>query len=89
LKTLFKQTERAPGGATTLDDDHSKIRCPKCRWQPRRSDRWMCACGHVWNTFDTQGLCPACDAKWRETQCLRCHQWSQHEDWYVPGASRQ
>jgi rubrerythrin len=63
----------------------SRIRCPKCAWEPGRPDRWMCepGCGHVWNTFETHGVCPACNKQWAETNCLRCHQWSPHEDWYV------
>jgi hypothetical protein len=76
----FVETDRKTGGSTR--EGERKIRCPKCKWQPRKTDRWGCACGHVWNTFDTGGICPACDAKWRDTQCLECHKWSLHEDWY-------
>jgi hypothetical protein len=76
----FVETDRKTGGAAR--DRERKIRCPKCRWQPGRDDRWMCGCGHQWNTFDTRGICPGCDAKWRDTQCLRCQEWSPHEDWY-------
>lgn len=36
----------------------------------------------MWNTFDTHGVCPACNKQWTETACLRCHQWSYHDDWY-------
>ena len=70
-----------------LEDDDEKgrgrIRCPKCKWQPRKHDTWECACGHVWNTFDTRGVCPGCSEKWHHTQCPVCMQWSAHEDWYV------
>lgn len=59
-----------------------RIRCPKCNWEPGKRDRWGCSCGHGWNTFDTAGLCPACGKQWADTQCLRCHQWSKHVDWY-------
>jgi hypothetical protein len=76
----FVETDRKTGGA--IRDRERKIRCPKCRWQPGRDDRWMCGCGQQWNTFDTRGVCPGCDAKWRDTQCLRCHEWSPHDDWY-------
>ncbi|APR82309.1 Hypothetical protein A7982_07658 [Minicystis rosea] len=61
----------------------AKIRCPRCRYPPRASDRWGCDCGHVWNTFDTRGKCPACKRQWHDTQCLACHKWSRHEDWYA------
>jgi hypothetical protein len=82
----------SPGGDGELDGDLAdlleragrppRIRCPKCRWQPRAHDRWQCTCRHVWNTFDTRGVCPACAYAWKTTACLRCRQWSPHEDWY-------
>lgn len=60
-----------------------RIRCPLCLWQPRRTDTWLCShCGYTWNTFDTHGLCPGCGHQWLETACLRCGEWSRHEDWY-------
>jgi len=59
-----------------------RIRCPRCRWQPRAYSRWSCRCGHVWNTFDTAGLCPACGYQWLWTACPACHVWSPHRDWY-------
>lgn len=58
------------------------IRCPKCRWNPRATDRWMCLCGHTWNTFDTRGKCPGCSHQWNETMCLSCLEWSEHVTWY-------
>lgn len=60
-----------------------KIRCPKCAWQPRAESRWYCYCGFMWNTFDTRGLCPACDYQWTDTACLQCSEWSPHKDWYA------
>lgn len=66
-----------------------RIRCPRCGWEPGRDSLWSCSCSHAWNTFDTSGRCPACGREWAETQCLRCHQWSPHRDWYEedePGA---
>ena len=60
-----------------------RIRCPKCAWEPGREDHWSCACLHVWNTFATGGVCPACQRQWLETQCPRCDGWSQHLAWYV------
>lgn len=71
--------------AIDLDDitRGAKIRCPKCAWRPRATDRWECTCGFIWNTFDTRGLCPACDYQWHDTACLACGEWSRHEDWYA------
>jgi hypothetical protein len=69
--------------STTGDVCGIGIRCPKCEWKPRKRDRWQCQCGHRWNTFDTGGVCPACLRQWSDTQCLQCHQWSPHSDWYA------
>ena len=75
-------TKKEPG---IRERDGGRIRCPKCGWEPGRNDRWSCepGCGHVWNTFETAGVCPACSKQWTDTACLRCHQWSPHDDWYV------
>lgn len=59
-----------------------RIRCPLCDWSPTSKDLWMCACGHVWNTFDTGGVCPECLHQWASTQCLKCKGWSAHSNWY-------
>lgn len=59
-----------------------RIRCPQCRWEPRKSDQWMCSCLHEWHTFDTGGVCPACGRLWVKTQCLKCAEWSLHIEWY-------
>jgi hypothetical protein len=61
-----------------------KIFCPKCKWVPGPADRWMCewACGCVWNTFETCGVCPRCGKNWEDTCCLACQQWSRHAEWY-------
>jgi hypothetical protein len=66
----------------TSDPTGPGIRCPKCKWAPRAEDRWSCTCGHSWNTFDTGGICPACQYQWQITQCLRCGAWSPHSEWY-------
>src|SRR5215471_18246971 len=74
------------------EESFDSIRCPLCAWRPSAADRWSCywkdtpepffaACGTVWNTFATKGECPGCSHRWRWTSCLRCGQWSFHEDW--------
>ena len=60
-----------------------RIRCPKCNWEPLPESRWQCYCWHVWNTFDTQGKCPSCGKVHKHTQCLACHEFSPHADWYL------
>lgn len=60
-----------------------RIRCPLCGWKPGKPDRWLCSwCGYWWNTFDTGAICPSCLYRWTRTQCLACHRWSPHSDWY-------
>ena len=69
-----------------LDLGGQRIRCPACQWQPSPRDTWNCnpgGCGHIWNTFETRGVCPACSRQWAETACLRCGVWSKHDDWYA------
>ena len=39
------------------DSSGPRIRCPLCGWSPRKDDLWACDCGHLWNTFDTGGVC--------------------------------
>jgi len=74
-------------------EKRGRIRCPKCKWQPKASSRWFCGpceypenffggCGSSWNTFTSRGRCPGCAHQWRWTACLRCTEWSLHEDWY-------
>lgn len=86
--------DRGPGGIESLEKRRQRkkgkprdprIRCPLCKWQPRKSSRWACDCGHAWNTFDTAGLCPGCGKQWLDTICLACHGWSKHRDWYGAG----
>ena len=100
LFSLFQKTPATEDATDTIDksddeeSDHSRIRCPSCRWQPDAWSYWECGecafpeyffdgCGMVWNTFDTRGLCPGCGHQWRWTACLSCEVWSLHEDWYA------
>lgn len=76
---------RAPERTRRQGGRDERIRCPRCGWEPRASDRWSCTCGHAWNTFETGGVCPGCGREWAETQCLRCRGWSPHRSWYAGG----
>ncbi len=80
---VIKPAKPKKASSTKPKDGPPRIRCPLCGWQPRRWDRWSCTCGYAWNTFDTRGLCPVCAKQWTQTQCLACHQWSEHERWYA------
>ncbi|HZA49189.1 MAG TPA: hypothetical protein VE549_00525 [Myxococcaceae bacterium] len=74
---------KAPADEDAGSDRFRRVRCPKCEWRPRRTDRWQCTCLHVWNTFDTSAVCPACKFRWPWTECLQCHARSAHQDWYL------
>jgi hypothetical protein len=63
--------------------DGRLIRCPKCLFSPPSDLRWNCRCGHVWNTFWTSGICPACHFQWEDTQCPDCGEMSEHRAWYI------
>jgi hypothetical protein len=100
---LFKD-ERVSGGTLVNisrdeEESFSGIRCPQCHWRPSASSRWCCecagtpeprfdACGAEWNTFSTRGRCPGCAHQWRWTSCLRCGQWSLHDEWYETEETR-
>ena len=84
-----EQVEKKAGSRRAQAGDFERIRCPKCAWRPKASDRWLCwncgdpefffgGCGTSWNTFATKGRCPGCSHQWRWTVCLRCHNWSLH-----------
>ena len=86
LGFLFTRKPKILEMLEDLRNRRERIRCPSCGWQPSKGDAWCCTpdgCGHVWNTFETRGLCPSCGRQWRETACLRCSVWSPHDDWYV------
>lgn len=98
---LFRINDDTPDFAEPfleeLDDvEIPGIRCPLCRWRPKRSDMWTCwdcdypeyfyaGCGTEWNTFETHGTCPTCLHKWQWTSCFGCFMWSSHADWYEKG----
>lgn len=59
------------------------IACPRCDWRPDISDVWDCPnCRGIWNVFTTHAVCPRCGTVSQTTHCLKCDQWSDHQDWY-------
>lgn len=88
LHYRLKKSRPSPVDVPRTTDEHRphtgppRIRCPRCAWAPRRDARWSCSCRHEWHTFDTGGVCPACQRVWAQTQCPKCNAWSPHADWY-------
>lgn len=61
------------------------IACPRCGTSPMAGVQWECGpdgCGFPFDTFETHGTCPQCDARFTITWCPTCHQPSPHEAWY-------
>lgn len=58
------------------------IMCKLCHWTPQTESKWVCNCGHRWNTFLTGGKCPNCLKQWEYTACLKCSKNTDHLYWY-------
>src|SRR4029079_11522948 len=82
--------------ARERDAEQRGVRCPLCGWRPTAASRWCCwwsdgpepyfaSCGAEWNTFSTRVRCPGCRHQWQWTSCLRCAEWSPHNEWYEAG----
>jgi hypothetical protein len=62
-------------------------RCPGCGWRPFAIRAWKCKkCGHVWDTFATEGVCPQCGHEHEETACVRCRNIYPNKQWRAPDA---
>jgi ribosomal protein L37AE/L43A len=58
--------------------------CPRCHVSPPAGEIWRCQrCGHSFDTFANNGICPHCQAHYAETQCTSCGQWAPVESWRV------
>ncbi len=80
--TTVIDREPEVGDTGSMGPTGPSIRCPLCGWRPKAHDRWVCSCRHIWNTFDTGGVCPACLYQWKVTVCLHCYKLSPHSSWY-------
>lgn len=58
------------------------IICNRCRWELDHQVYWKCSCHHVWNVFETKGLCPECDTFWNLIQCPNCFFPLFIKEWY-------
>jgi Zn-dependent protease len=52
--------------------------CPRCKAAPPMGSFWRCACGTMFDTFDTAGRCPKCARTYQGTACNDCGQMSPH-----------
>ena len=64
-----------------------RIACPHCDWEPDGGKHWYCACGALYNAFETAARCPKCTQQYERVQCMPpdrggCHRESPYLDWY-------
>ena len=56
--------------------------CPACRANPQIGNFWMCSqCKNMFDTFQTQAVCPACATQYALTSCLDCGQRHPLSQW--------
>ncbi len=56
--------------------------CPSCRTAPPLGAFWRCGqCHQMFDTFETQAVCPHCSARYAKTMCLDCGAQSSIQAW--------
>jgi Zn-dependent protease len=56
--------------------------CPACKSGPPVGDFWQCGqCHKAFDTFEVQGVCPQCGARYETTKCLDCGSMSPIAQW--------
>lgn len=59
--------------------------CPSCKAAPLVGPHWICGqCRKPFDTFETQGACPNCSARFGATRCLDCGAVSPMSAWTAP-----
>jgi Zn-dependent protease len=59
--------------------------CPSCRASPLIGNYWICAqCRQPFDTFETQGRCPHCGARFGAARCLDCGRHNPIDAWAGP-----
>jgi Zn-dependent protease len=65
--------------------------CPSCQTAPPLGSFWKCnQCSQPFDTFQTQGVCPHCGARFGVTACLDCGRAHPMSEWIVsvPSATK-
>ena len=56
--------------------------CPTCNTAPPLGNYWTCSqCKQPFDTFQTQGVCPACRTQFAVTHCLDCRRAHPMNEW--------
>ena len=64
---------------------HEGFECPSCKAAPTVGTFWKCSqCRKAFDTFQTQGVCPYCAARFGVTKCLDCGRAHPMSEWIVP-----
>jgi len=64
--------------------------CPQCGTAPPMGNIWICGqCRNPFDIFETQGVCPNCQAAFVATRCLDCGAHAPLPAWVVPPPSEQ
>lgn len=62
--------------------------CPSCGMAPPTGDLWICGeCRKPFDTFQTAGVCPHCNAQYEVARCLHCGQLHSLAEWSATAAS--
>jgi Zn-dependent protease len=65
----------------------SGFACPECRKAPPMGAYWICSkCRNPFDTFQTQGKCPACANQFTTTMCIDCGAMHPMNEWSRPPA---
>ena len=60
------------------------FKCPSCRTAPPIGTYWRCGnCEHMFDTFETRGMCPHCGVQYATTTCLDCREQRPISEWVV------
>jgi len=61
--------------------------CPSCRTAPPIGAYWQCGnCHQPFDTFQTGGVCPNCEARYATAMCLDCQEQRPMSQWVVGAA---
>jgi Zn-dependent protease len=59
--------------------------CPSCKVAPPLGALWRCSkCSQSFDTFETRGKCPGCEAQYPITMCGECRRQYPMQEWEVP-----
>jgi Zn-dependent protease len=59
--------------------------CPSCKAAPPVGSVWVCTkCTNTFDTFQSQAVCPLCQAQFSRTRCLDCGALHPLSEWIIP-----